>query len=211
MWTRRRFLKRWLGAFVAGMILHPPLERFIRDCWAQAKKLLPRGFPRDRIIQMNPAEVDNRDLEIDPLEKFGTMGTTDRQIDLKTYRLKVSGEVDNPLSLSFDQILQLPSVTEVVLLICPGFFANNGRWTGISFQTLLQRVQPKKEAKFVNIKGAEKVTRIPIKESYEKGVFLAYQVNGEALPRKHGFPLRLVLEDHYGSDWVKYVNEIEVS
>ncbi|RPJ09258.1 MAG: hypothetical protein EHM36_04490 [Deltaproteobacteria bacterium] len=34
--------------------------------------------------------------------------------------------------------------------------------------------------------------------------------NGEPLPRKHGFPLRLVFEDAYGSDWVKYVDELSV-
>jgi len=40
-------------------------------------------------------------------------------------------------------------------------------------------------------------------------VFLAYAVNGQALPQKHGFPLRVVAEDRFGSDWVKYVYKIE--
>jgi len=40
-------------------------------------------------------------------------------------------------------------------------------------------------------------------------VFLAFEVNGEKLPQKHGFPLRIVAEDYYGSDWVKYVYKIE--
>jgi len=41
-------------------------------------------------------------------------------------------------------------------------------------------------------------------------VFLAYGVNGKTLPQKHGFPLRVVAEDTYGSDWVKYVYGLEV-
>ena len=41
-------------------------------------------------------------------------------------------------------------------------------------------------------------------------IFLAYQVNGKELPRKHGFPLRVVAEDSYGSDWLKYVNRVSV-
>ncbi|MFH1083362.1 MAG: molybdopterin-dependent oxidoreductase [Pseudomonadota bacterium] len=41
-------------------------------------------------------------------------------------------------------------------------------------------------------------------------IFLAYQVNGVPLPQKHGFPLRLVAEDHYGHEWVKYVHRITV-
>ena len=55
------------------------------------------------------------------------------------------------------------------------------------------------------------MVRISLKELSEKKVILAYRVNDLILPRKHGFPLRLVLEDHYGYEWVKYVDEIVVS
>lgn len=40
-------------------------------------------------------------------------------------------------------------------------------------------------------------------------MFLAYQVNGETLPVKHGYPLRLVAEGVYGSEWVKYVYKVQ--
>ena len=160
---------------------------------------------------MNPAEIDSRNLDVDPLDTFGTMGPTDVSIDAKTFRLKVAGKVGRPLSLSYDQILKRLPLTEAVLLICPGFFAYNGRWTGVTLKALIEEAQVKKEAEYVDVKGAqEKVTRIPIKDLGQKKVFLAYNVNGTPLPRKHGFPLRLVYEDAYGSDWVKYVDEIEV-
>ena len=42
-------------------------------------------------------------------------------------------------------------------------------------------------------------------------VFLAYEVNGQRLPQKHGFPLRVVAEDHYGFQWVKYVSSLTVN
>ncbi len=161
---------------------------------------------------MNPAEIDNRNLEIDSLGKFGTMGPTDVAIDPKTYRLKITGAVKQPLSLSYDQILKFPSVTEEVLLICPGFFANNGRWTGVNLKSLLQEAKIKKEAQYIDINGVHgKGVRIPLKKINQKRIFLAYRVNGEALPQKHGFPLRLVCEDAYGYDWIKYVNELLVS
>jgi sulfoxide reductase catalytic subunit YedY len=41
-------------------------------------------------------------------------------------------------------------------------------------------------------------------------VFLATHVNGTVLPRKHGFPLRVVAEGYYGSEWVKYVGKLTV-
>jgi DMSO/TMAO reductase YedYZ molybdopterin-dependent catalytic subunit len=205
MWTRRIFLKIGLGTFLLGW-------NFASNVWAKAKQLLPRGFPKKQLLNMNPAEIDSRNLEVDPLNQFGTMGPTDVAIDLKIYRLKLMGKVERPLSLSYDQVLKYPSLTETVLLICPGFFSNNGRWTGVNFKSLLQEAQIKKEAQFIEIVGAhEKRVRIPLKLLDKKRIFLAYQVNGETLPRKHGFPLRLVYEDAYGSDWVKYVSEVVVA
>ena len=210
MWTRRSFLKKWLGISLSSSILS--LGGIISTSWAKAKKLLPKGLPKEQIIQMNPADIDSRNLEIDPLDQFGTMGPTDITIDPQIYRLKTAGKVDKPLSLSLDQVQQLPSITEVVLLICPGVFVNNGRWTGVSLKTLLQEAKPQKGAEKIDIKGAlEKVVTIPLKELPQKKILLAYRVNGATLPKKHGFPLRLVLEDHFGYEWIKYVDEIVVS
>ena len=213
MWTKRDFLGKCLALPFFLLASHAiPVKNFVSNSWANARKLLSKGYPRQEIAEMNPADVDNRNLDVDRLDTFGTMGPTDVSVDLETFRLKVTGRVDRPLSLSYDEVLKYPSLTEVVLLICPGFFANNGRWTGVSCKEFLQQAQTKKGAEYIDIKGAqEKITRIPLKDLDQKRVFLAYHVNGSPLPRKHGFPLRLVYEDAYGSDWVKYVDEIVVS
>jgi DMSO/TMAO reductase YedYZ molybdopterin-dependent catalytic subunit len=184
---------------------------WVSRSWAQARELLPKGFPKSKIAGLNPAEIDNRNLEIDPLEQFGSMGPTDVSVDLALYRLKVTGEVNRPLSLRYDEILARPSITEDLLLICPGYFANNGRWTGIRLRDLLEEAQPNKEAMFIDIRGYEKEMRVPLESIYRKNIFLAYRVNGEPLPKKHGFPLRLVYADAYGDDWIKYINEIVVA
>jgi len=205
MWTRRKLIKGWLGASLAALFLNP------LSLWAKVKKILEKGFPKDQLLNMNPADVDSRNLEIDPLDKFGTMGPTDVPVDIKTYRLRITGKLDHSVSLSYDQILKLPALTEAVLLICPGFFTNNGRWTGVALTTLLQEAKAKKDAKDVDIKGTiDKVVRIPLEDLQRKRILLAYRINGEVLPQKHGFPLRLVYEDAYGYDWVKYVDEITV-
>jgi hypothetical protein len=212
MLNRRGFLKKSLVTLLLGFWADLPVPwEWISRSWAQARELLPKGFPRNKIADMNPAEIDNRSLDIDPLDQFGTMGPTDVSIDLATYRLKITGEVNRPLSLRYDEILLRPSITDSVLLICPGFFANNGRWTGIRLRDLLEEAQPNKEAMFIDIKGHEKEMRIPLENIYRKKMFLAYRVNGKPLPKKHGFPLRLVYADVYGDDWIKYVNEIVVA
>jgi DMSO/TMAO reductase YedYZ molybdopterin-dependent catalytic subunit len=212
MLTRRNILKKACLTFLAALVTNIALPgKWASRAWAQARQLLPKGFPRSKIVEMHPGWIDNRDLEIDPLDQFGTMGPTDVSIDWGTYRLKVTGEVIHPLSLSYDEILKLPSITEDVLLICPGFFSNHGRWTGVYLKDLLEEAQLKKEALFLDIKGHGKEMRIRIDTIYRKNIFLAYQVNGEPLPKKHGFPLRLVYPDVYGDDWIKYVHEIVVA
>lgn len=206
MWSRRRLILTTIVTLVFFFL--PPLSKI----WAKVKKTLPRGFPRDKIKEMNPEEIDNRKLEIDPIESFGTMGPTDVTIDLMTFKLKVSGKVNRPLALSYDQILKLPKMTETVLLICPGYFAYNAQWTGVDLKILLQESQLQKGATSVDILGAYgKVVRIPLKELDRKKILLAYQVNGKTLPKPHGFPLRLVYEDAYGYDWVKYIEEVVIS
>ena len=54
----------------------------------------------------------------------------------------------------------------------------------------------------------EKTGQFPIEDIFSDKVFLAYSVDDSVLPKKHGFPLRVVAEDYYGGDWVKYVYKV---
>ena len=166
------------------------------------------------LVNRNPATLDNRNLDVIPLQDFETMGLTDHQVDLAQWRLEITGAVRKPLKLSYAQLLDLPSVERNVLLICPGFFTNHGRWKGISVMELLKAAAAEQQITHVSFRGPAgryaKVKRFPIDEIISSNFFLAYQVNGKVLPGKHGFPLRLVAEDHYGFEWVKYVHKIEV-
>ncbi len=210
MLSRRKLLVKFSQLFLSTSA-YPWVFGGISQAWAQIRQALPKGFPKAEIANMDPAQIDNRNLEVDRLDQFGTMGPTDVAIDVNGYRLKVTGEVNHPLSLRYEEAMNLPRSTEEVLLICPGFFANNGRWTGISLKELVKDAQPKESAVFIDVKGYGKETRVPMEDLRRKKVLLACLVNGEPLPRKHGFPFRLVYEGAYGSDWVKYVDEIVLS
>jgi DMSO/TMAO reductase YedYZ molybdopterin-dependent catalytic subunit len=212
---RRRFLKISLE-FIAGMgLLFSPFFSWTRLVHAKIKKIiLPKDTPLKDLINKNPAELDTRNLDITPLEDFKTMGITDQETDLNTWRLKVEGHVDVPLDLTYSQILALPAIERDVLLICPGFFANHGRWKGISMSALLQKAKVTDQGTLVTFRGPEgiyeKVEGFPLKDVLSNKVFLAYAVNGKPLPQKHGFPLRVVAEGYYGYMWVKYVHKITV-
>lgn len=175
-----------------------------------AKKKLPKGFPRDRLKDMNPAELDTSDLEVDPLEEFGVMGTV-MDLPAEGYRLKVHGAVADPLELAYGEVLALPRRERRVLLICPGFFAFNALWEGVELLYLLHLAGLRGEAKGVKVKGADGFQdAFSLREVEAARMILAHHVNGVELPKRHGFPLRLVAEGLFGERWVKYVTEVEV-
>jgi DMSO/TMAO reductase YedYZ molybdopterin-dependent catalytic subunit len=213
MESRRNFVKlatRFLAGL--GLFLNVPLSG-LQWAWGETKKIiLPRGTKRESLVQRNPAELDARNLEVTPVKEFGTMGLTDHQVNLDRWRVEITGHVRKSLSLSYSQIRGLPSIERNVLLICPGFFANHGSWKGVSINELLRSTEAEDGVTHVTIRGPkgpyEKGQRYPIRDILSDKVFLAYAVNGKDLPRKHGFPLRVVAEDYYGYDWVKYVDSI---
>lgn len=213
--ARRHFIKIAIHFAAWFSLLCTPLLTFIRNVYAKTKRiLLPKGAKMSSLVNHNPAMLDTRNLEVIPLEKFETMGLTDHTVDLNAWRLEVTGQVRKPLKLTYSQLLTMPAIERNVLLICPGIFTNHGRWRGISIKGLIKEAEAQNGITHVTIRGPEgryaKVERFPIDEINSQKVFLAYQVNGQVLPQKHGFPLRLVAEDHYGSEWVKFVHRIEV-
>jgi DMSO/TMAO reductase YedYZ molybdopterin-dependent catalytic subunit len=212
--TRRSFLGSLLRLSGVVMLLVSPVTVFINRAYAQAKRLiLPKGTKMSSLVEKNPADLDTRHLEVIPLERFETMGMTDHETDIAAWRLKITGKVQKPLDLTYNQIMKLPSIERNVLLICPGFFTNHGKWKGISVAELLKLARVESGITHISFQGPpgryEKTESFPVADVLSDKIFLAYQVNGQRLPRKHGFPLRAVAEDHYGSVWVKYVHKVE--
>ena len=212
---RRQFLKTALTTLAGvGALLHPFFS-FFRSLWAEERRIiLPKGTKRESLAHRNPADLDTRNLDITPLKDFQTMGTTDCKVNIEEWRLAVSGRVKKPIALTFSQVQALPVTEKRVLLICPGFFANHGLWRGIRVEELLEMTEAEKNltsVTFISQEGTyERTQKFSMEEILGGKVFLAYGVNGESLPQRHGFPLRVVAEEHYGSDWIKYVSQVKV-
>jgi DMSO/TMAO reductase YedYZ molybdopterin-dependent catalytic subunit len=216
MKKRRQFIKLMLGLFAGMGLLFHPLVRGVQVVFAKAKKIiLPKGTRMDTLVGKNPANLNTQNIDLTPVEEFETMGLDDHDVDLKKWQLEISGVVQRPVKLKYAQIIDIPSVKKEVLLICPGFFAYNARWEGVSVAKLLEMagVSPDvTHVSFIGPKGIyEKTERFPIEDIRSDKVFLAYNVNGRHLPKKHGFPLRVVAQDYYGGDWVKYVYKVIAS
>jgi DMSO/TMAO reductase YedYZ molybdopterin-dependent catalytic subunit len=213
MADRRRFFKQLAGLAAAALSASGNRVSQPTMAWAAVRRRLPKGTQLKTLVNENPQDLDPRDLEIQPLGQFGTMGLSDQAVTLKDWRLACEGPLSRKIRLTYEQVRALPPLERPVLLICPGFFANYGLWKGVSVSGLARRTGLKQGLTYVTVSGPsgpyEKTFRFPWPEASSGKVFLAYQVNGETLPLQHGFPLRLVAEGYYGYEWVKYVERVQ--
>ena len=213
MFSRRLFLQIAVGSLAWIGLSRKSIGSSVAKTGSRMKKVvIPKGTSREGLVDKNPKEIDARNVDITPLEDFGTMGLEDHDTDLAGWRLLVEGEVEHPLSLTYDELRAMPSIERAVLLICPGVFVNQGKWKGVSVGELLNRAGVKQGITHVTFRGPEgrymKTHRVPIEHVLSDKAFIAYAVNGRTLPEKHGYPLRLVSQDDYGYDWVKFVYKV---
>lgn len=140
-----------------------------------------------------------------------------RDLDQEQWRLSVTGEVRNKAKLGWRDILNRDAFDQVVTLECidtlpGGDSLGNAVWRGISVKRLLQDVGADDEtARDVVFRAADGYDdSIPFARAMQDDVMLAYLMNGEKLPKQHGFPLRLIVPGLYGIKNVKWITEIEV-
>lgn len=213
--SRRAFLA-FLGraaawAATAGSIAGSPVAR----AWAAVKrKLLPADTRREQLAKMAPPLIDASQIPPTALADFGVMGTTDENVELAGWRLEIGGKVARPLQLTYEALLARPAVKRKFPLICPLVFANQGVWKGCAIWPLLQEAGPTAGALSLVATGADgKETaqrRFSLDDVRDGKIFLCYAVNGRSLPVRNGYPLRIVAEEEFGDQWLKYVYKLEV-
>jgi DMSO/TMAO reductase YedYZ molybdopterin-dependent catalytic subunit len=132
------------------------------------------------------------------------------KIDLKTYTLTIEGEVENPLKLSWNEVLELPKAESVSDFHCvEGWSVLDCKWEGIRFRDILKLARPKGNAKFVTFECADGyTTSLSLPELSGDDVLLAYGLDRKALEEGYGFPLRLVVPNKYGYKSALWVTRI---
>jgi len=134
-----------------------------------------------------------------------------RNVDLKTWRLKIEGLVDKPMSFTFDEIKALPQKIETKNFICvEGWGLDNQKWDGVHLKEIFSRGKISPNAKFITFHavGGQYQDSLSIKEALEPDTMLAYKLNGKDLSADHGFPLRLIIPRMYAYKGVKWVERI---
>lgn len=179
---------------------------------AKERVQLSPNTPEHELIRLHPAEVDPSLLPLDAIEELGKTGVPPSDFQVENWELNVTGKgLENPRSFTYQELLEMPVVRKRVLLICPGFFADYAEWEGIPLQEFLQKVGVAGEYKTISFTALDGYTvRFSREEVENHFLLLALRVNGETLPLEHGFPVRLVAEDMFGSKWIKWIATIAI-
>jgi len=134
-----------------------------------------------------------------------------QHVDLRTWRLKIGGLVEKPLTLRFDEIQALPGKIQTKTFICvEGWGLDDQRWEGVHLKEIFSKVKISPKARFVSFyaTGGQYHDSLSIQEALRPDTMLAYRLNGKDLSPENGFPLRLVIPRMYAYKSVKWVERI---
>lgn len=200
---RRQFLQSLLatsGAFLGASLL--------TGCQSQTLD------PLFLLDFLNP-DIPLPDHLITPLSDFYVQNyALPSQVNLETWKLRIGGEVENPIVLTFDEILQAPQESFYRTMECignpsGGNLIGNAKWTGTRLLPFLEKAKLKDTAIEMAMKGNDWYeTTLPIAQLTQPDVFLVHQMNGEPLTKEHGFPLRILIPGHFGQKQPKWLIEL---
>ncbi len=159
----------------------------------------------------------------------------EEKIPLTDWRLHVEGDIEAPLELTFDEICRMPKAMVADTLECSGNSRSlleekakgnpwtvggvgNAVWGGVWLRDVLARANPGAAARHVAFEGFDTplgsariqfVRSIPLDKAVTS-TLLAYEMNGEPLPLKHGYPLRALALGWTGANCVKWLRRITI-
>ena len=127
-------------------------------------------------------------------------------IDTETWRLRITGMVENEVEISFADLLALPMEETYVTLMCVsnevgGGLTGNALWLGHPIRNLIAQAKPLPGADMVlstSADGWTASTPLEVLQDENRNSLLAVGMNGEPLPLEHGFPVRMVVPGLYG-------------
>lgn len=180
---------------------------------------------------------EDLDSWITPNDKFFFVSHFDKPvIDEADWKLEIDGLVTNPLTLTLADLKARPRQENFFTIECSGNhgFPNftgavgNAKWAGTSLASLLTEAGVKDDGIEVVFWGTDAgdialkdgIRDVKMHQNFARSMsladamspdnFLSYEMNGEPLPQKHGFPLRLIAPGWYGIANVKWLKRIEL-
>lgn len=225
---RRNFLVRVGGATATITIVGAGLGALLNSSNQQTATVADSAAagsgtqPRTDLPNANATvqPVPGTRAELTPVAEHYRIDISSRPpvIDGATYTLPISGLVNNPLSLSLDDIRSnYEPMTQYVTLACisnrvGGDLTSTQKWTGVSFQKLLADAGLQDNARYLRIFSADSFDETVDLEliRQDERIMLTYAWDDAPLPERNGFPLRIYIPDRYGMKQPKWITEIEV-
>ena len=143
-----------------------------------------------------------------PVLHAGTVPNT----DLATWDFRVFGEVESPITLSWEEFTALPTREITTDIHCVTRWSRfDTPFKGVHWSELAKVVKPKPSARYVLAHAEQDFTaNVPLAALEDEGALLAYEADGEPLTPEHGWPLRLVIPKRYFWKSAKWLRGIEL-
>ncbi|HEY3993035.1 MAG TPA: molybdopterin-dependent oxidoreductase [Ktedonobacteraceae bacterium] len=223
--ARRALLKQ--GAIVAGVVLvgvaawkfvsqgvggaSVPVTQLLQT---YRSKITPPPEPNYGTIvpqQLLSPEVTSNDQYY-----IVSKNLTDPTVSSQGWNLQVTGQVEHPYTLSYQELLAFPMQTQYESMECisnnvGGSYMSNGLWEGVRLADLLEKARVKPGATKVVLHASDDYAdSIHLSKALETTTLVAVRMNNVTLPDGHGYPARVLVPGIYGMKHVKWLTKIEV-
>jgi DMSO/TMAO reductase YedYZ molybdopterin-dependent catalytic subunit len=173
------------------------------------------GGTVDRARELEPVQVREYQGErLSSINEFRENSISGPQyVDNQTYRLKITGLVQQPRNFTYDEVIKThQNYRKVVTLDCVEGWSVKILWEGILVRDLLAESGYLPSAKVVIFRAHDGYsTSLPLDYILNRDILMAYKMNEVVIPPERGFPFQLVAESKWGYKWIKWITEIELS
>jgi DMSO/TMAO reductase YedYZ molybdopterin-dependent catalytic subunit len=134
-------------------------------------------------------------------------------VDIATWTLELSGEVEQPTTLSFEQLQELPATEVTTDIHCVTRWSRfDAHFTGVHWRELAKLCRPKPSAHFAIAHAEHGFTaNVPLEALEDENALIVYAADGEPLTPDHGYPVRLFIPTRYFWKSAKWLRGIELS
>ena len=134
------------------------------------------------------------------------------EVDIKSYRLRISGNVENPFSLTYEQLKEKATVEYTSDFHCVTKWSiKDVRWKGVSLRALLEEARPKGDSEWVVFLCLDGYSApVQLEDALDERAIIAIEMNEKPLRPEQGFPARPFIPHLYGWKSAKWVTEVHV-
>ncbi|MGZ3838017.1 MAG: molybdopterin-dependent oxidoreductase [Flavisolibacter sp.] len=202
------------GVYVWKLVRREPREQGIPTTLRKGlmfdESLFRKVYRQSRLVPTYPISWAVKKVRVN-----GNLGLKDNHVDSATWRLKVAKTNGDTISLSLQDIQQLPKTEIVFDFKCIEGWSQRTWWGGVRFSDFIRHFHLTQEAALsyagLYTPDREYYVGIDMPSILQPQTLLCYEMNGKPLPLDQGYPLRLIIPVKYGIKHIKRIGTIYFS